>query len=147
MIYLQIIHFCVGFSIIKQYFLGYPQTKNIVVSLIRNTSLSIRKLWCSPSLTSKKMEHPCQNPVPKPARENVLSLFSSKFWKAHLQASLPARHIVYSASLSSAAEEKLAKHFRDSVEILPKNPASDEDYVTSWWFYQGSINGGTPISG
>ena len=51
-----------------------------------------------------------------------------------------ARHIVYSASLSSAAREKLTKHFRDSVDALPENPASDEDYVTAWWFHYMEVS-------
>ena len=40
------------------------------------------------------------------------------------------------------AREKLAKRFRNSVDVR-ENPASDEDYVTGWWFpyMEGSANG------
>lgn len=51
-------------------------------------------------------------------------------------ATVQRRHIVYSASLSSAAREKLTKHFRDSVDALPENPASDEDYVKWFHFFE-----------
>lgn len=51
-------------------------------------------------------------------------------------ATVQRRNIVYSASLSSAALEKLATRFRKTVDALPQNPASDEEYVRWFHFFE-----------